>query len=54
MRGWLNYYGAFRPSELRFTLNRINDYLMRWLLQKYKRFHGSQRRAWAALHKAAR
>ena len=52
-RGWLNYYGAFRPSELRFTLARINHYLMRWLLQKYKRFHGSQRRAWAALHKAA-
>ena len=46
-------HGAFRPSELRYTLHRIDDYLMRWLLQKYKRFHGSQRRAWAALHKAA-
>src|SRR5450755_1058305 len=52
-RGWINYYGAFRPSELQYTLNRINDFLMRWLLQKYKRFHGSQRRAWDALGKAA-
>jgi len=52
-RGWLNYYGAYRPSELRYTLHRIDHYLMRWLLQKYKRFHGSQRRAWAGLHKAA-
>src|SRR5664279_1611057 len=52
-RGWLNYYGAYRPSELQYTLHRIDHYLMRWLLQKYKRFHGSQRRAWAGLHKAA-
>ena len=52
-RGWLNYYGAYRPSELSYTLHRIDHYLMRWLLQKYKRFHGSQRRAWAGLHKAA-
>ena len=38
---------------VRYTLHRIDHYLMRWLLQKYKRFHGSQRRAWAGLHKAA-
>ncbi|MGB8383865.1 MAG: group II intron reverse transcriptase/maturase [Dermatophilaceae bacterium] len=53
VRGWINYYGSFRPSELHFTLNRINDYLVRWLLQKYKRFHGSRTRAWAALGRAA-
>lgn len=52
-RGWINYYGRFRPSALHFTLNRINDYLVRWLVQKFKRFHGSTRRAWAALRKAA-
>ena len=28
VRGWINYYGSFRPSELHFTLNRINDYLV--------------------------
>lgn len=53
VRGWINYYGAFRPSELAFTLNRINHYLMRWLTQKYKRFRGSQRRAWQALGRVA-
>lgn len=53
VRGWTNYYGAFRPSELSFTLNRINYYLMRWFMRKYKRFRGRQRRAWKALGRAA-
>lgn len=46
MRGWTNYYWAYRPSALVFTLNRINHYLVRWLMQKYKRFRRRQHRAW--------
>ena len=53
VRGWINYYGRYRPSELVFTLNRINDYLLRWLVQKYKRFRGHWRRARRALAKVA-
>jgi group II intron reverse transcriptase/maturase len=53
VRGWLNYYGRYRPSEMAFTLNRINDYLMRWLVQKFKRFRGHWRRARQALVKVA-
>ena len=41
VRGWINYYGRFYPSALVFSLNRINDYLVRWLVQKYKRFRGA-------------
>ena len=33
----MNYYGAFRPSALNPLLRRINTYLMRWLMNKYKR-----------------
>jgi group II intron reverse transcriptase/maturase len=53
VRGWANYYGAYRPSALVFTLNRINHYLVRWLMQKYKRFRRRQRRAWQALGRVA-
>jgi hypothetical protein len=54
VRGWINYYGRFRPSELHTSLNRINDYLVRWIMQKYKRYRRKRARAWEALGKAAR
>ncbi|WP_367438041.1 group II intron maturase-specific domain-containing protein [Streptomyces celluloflavus] len=38
VRGWIYYFGRFHPSALLSTLNRINDYLVRWLVRKYKRF----------------
>jgi RNA-directed DNA polymerase len=37
IRGWINYYGRYYRSELRPTLVRINDYLVRWAMGKYKR-----------------
>ena len=37
VRGWMNYYGRFRRSDLYPILNRINTYLMRWARRKYKR-----------------
>jgi len=53
VRGWLHYYGRFHRSALQFSLNRINDYLVRWLVQKYKRFRGRWTRAREALRRAA-
>lgn len=38
VRGWMTYYGAFCRSELYPLLRRINSYLMRWLMNKYKRY----------------
>ncbi|MCX5094063.1 reverse transcriptase domain-containing protein [Streptomyces sp. NBC_00365] len=46
--GWLNYYGRFRPWELRTFVMRINAYLVRWIRQKYKRL-AARRKAHAKL-----
>ena len=54
VRGWINYYGRFRPSALYPSLNRINDYLVRWVVQKYKRYRGKWTRAREALRKTER
>jgi group II intron reverse transcriptase/maturase len=40
VRGWMNYYGAFYPSALYGVCYRINIYLMRWLMRKYKKIKG--------------
>jgi RNA-directed DNA polymerase len=37
VRGWTNFYGRFYRSELVRLLRRINDYLVRWAMRKYKR-----------------
>ena len=53
VRGWISYYGRFYPSVLVPSLNRINDYLVRWIVQKYKRYRGRWMRARDALGRAA-
>jgi putative transposase len=37
VRGWINYYGAFYRSELQPIAERIDEHLVRWAMQKYKR-----------------
>ena len=37
IRGWINYYGQFYRAQLRSTLLRIDDYLIRWARWKFKR-----------------
>ncbi|MFE4337510.1 group II intron reverse transcriptase/maturase [Streptomyces sp. NPDC056831] len=54
VRGWINYFGRFHPSALLSILNRINDYLVRWLVRKYKRFKRKRARAREALNRHAR
>jgi RNA-directed DNA polymerase len=49
VRGWINYYGRFYPSRLNNSLRRIDEYLVRWALRKYKRLNGRYRRAWRFL-----
>ena len=49
VRGWINYYGRFYPSRLNNSLRRIDEYLVRWAIRKYKRLKGSHRRAWRFL-----
>ena len=45
VRGWINYYGAFYRSELRSLARRIDEHLVRWAMQKFKRFRGKYRKA---------
>jgi hypothetical protein len=49
VRGWINYCGAFYRSELYFIAMRINEHLVRWAMQKFKRLRGQPTRAWAWL-----
>ena len=42
VRGWINYYGKHNRSELRFTLQQIDSYLIRWSKSKYKTLRGRQ------------
>ena len=38
VRGWINYYGKFHMTRLRFTFNCLNHRLARWAIRKHKRF----------------
>ena len=43
-----------RVEDVVWSLNRINDYLVRWLVRKYKRFKRKRARAREALRQHAR
>jgi RNA-directed DNA polymerase len=51
VRGWINYYGAFYRSELYPLVRRIDEHLVRWAMQKFKRFRNKPWRAWDWLAK---
>lgn len=48
VRGWINYFGRYRRSDLYPALARVNTSLWRWTMRKYKRFHRKpdQARTW--------
>ena len=46
VRGWINYYGAFYRSTLYSLALRIDQHLVRWAMQKFKRLRGKPLRAW--------
>ena len=45
LRGWIRYFGRFRPSALVSALRNLNLSLRRWVMRKYKRFKGRPRAA---------
>ena len=52
VRGWIGYYGAFyRSSPLYLIALRIDQHLVRWAMQKYKRLRGKYARAMDWLQK---
>ena len=52
IRGWMGFYGAFYISALYPVLRRINTYLMRWVMNKYKN-RSTWKKATRALMEAA-
>jgi RNA-directed DNA polymerase len=52
VRGWMGYYAAFYGSALHPVLRRINTYLLRWIMSKYKK-HSSWTKATRKLADAA-
>ena len=52
IRGWFNYYGAFYRSELYAIAARIDEHLVRWAMQKFKRLRGQPTKAWKWLDAA--
>ena len=46
VQGWINYFGRFYQTGWLYPLlMRIDNYVVRWAVRKYKRLHGSHRRA---------
>ena len=55
MRGWINFYGRFYRSWLtNIVLRWINEYLIRWAMQKFKRLRRRPRKAVRFLARIAR
>jgi group II intron reverse transcriptase/maturase len=54
VRGWVNYYGLFYRSELYSLARRIDQHLVRWAMQKFKRLRRNPALAWARLDVARR
>ena len=53
LRGWIGYYGRFRPSALVAVLRSINPALRLWARRKYKRFKTRPQAAMAWVQRIA-
>jgi len=53
VQGWITYYGRFYKSALYPSFQRINEYLVRWAMRKYKRLYGRVTKAWRWLEGVA-
>jgi len=54
LQGWITYYGRFYKSGMYPSLQRINEYLVRWAMRKYKRLRRQPTKAWRWLEGVAR
>lgn len=45
IRGWINYYGKYNPSNLYGVLRHFNKNLVKWVMRKYKKFERHKTRA---------
>lgn len=45
IRGWINYFGKYNPSAMKYTLDVIERRIMKWAMCKYKYLIGRKKRA---------
>lgn len=45
LRGWINYYGKYYPSELTETFSCLNKRIAKWASKKFKNMRARKRRA---------
>ena len=45
IRGWMNYFGKYNPSAMKYTLQCIERRIVKWAMCKYKNLRGHRRRA---------
>ena len=53
IRGWMAYFGKFRPSAMRAALRHFNKTLVAWARHKFKSLKGSPIKAIQFMHKIA-
>lgn len=51
LRGWISYYGKFRKHNLGRIIRRFHFHLMKWVLNRYKSFKTSKKRAFEWLRR---
>jgi len=51
LRGWINYYGKFRPSSMRYLFYNFHKRLIKWVQNKYKSLRNKIREAYNLLKK---
>ncbi|NOQ74791.1 MAG: group II intron reverse transcriptase/maturase [Crocinitomix sp.] len=51
IRGWINYFGKFRKFELKKVFRKLEEYLMRWALNKFKSLKYSIWRGYKLINK---
>lgn len=51
IRGWVQYYGKFSRRSLLKVFRNLHNRLVKWILNKYKRFKGSRKKGFAYLRK---
>lgn len=49
LRGWINYYGKFRPSGMSFFIFAFHKRLIKWMQNKYKNFQYNIGKAYGML-----
>lgn len=50
LRGWINYYGKFRPSALTFISRSFISRLIKWVMNRYKTLRNKIRKAFKFLN----